>query len=236
MRRLFPFLLVLILSCVSWGQGSSFTSWTVNAAGKPIVATVKACQWTASPVVPCINPVTIYSDQTLATPVANPITTDGSGNFTLYSTPGFYIVQSCIPNTTLCVTQTILLPIANGTDAQLNSITISGYPVFSGVCPGIGLNPADYPGLQVLAVDSDCQWKFLKSGVFKPILPQVGTKVLAAGTGTVVFSPAFVATPVCVANDQTALADVKPVPTNTQVVFTGTGADTIAYACYPNPN
>ncbi|MGA8142922.1 MAG: glycosyl hydrolase family 28-related protein [Candidatus Acidiferrales bacterium] len=64
-----------------------------------------------------------------------------------------------------------------------------------------------------------------------------GTVVLVAGTATVTFPTAFTSTPVCVANDQSAIATVRVQPSATAVTLTqSSGTDTIDWVCVGNPN
>jgi hypothetical protein len=64
-----------------------------------------------------------------------------------------------------------------------------------------------------------------------------GTVALAAGTATVTFPTAFTSTPVCVANDQSAIATVKVTPSASSLTLTqSSGTDTINWVCIGNPN
>ena len=63
-----------------------------------------------------------------------------------------------------------------------------------------------------------------------------GTVALVAGTATVTFPTPFTSAPVCVANDQSAIAPCV-VPSATAVMLTeASGTDTIAWMCIGNPN
>lgn len=64
-----------------------------------------------------------------------------------------------------------------------------------------------------------------------------GTVSLVGGTATVTFPTPFASTPVCVANDQSAIATVRVQPSTTSVILTqSSGTDTIAWMCIGNPN
>jgi hypothetical protein len=64
-----------------------------------------------------------------------------------------------------------------------------------------------------------------------------GTVALVGGTATVTFPTPFASTPVCVANDQSAIATVRVQPSTTSVMLTqSSGTDTIAWMCIGNPN
>lgn len=64
-----------------------------------------------------------------------------------------------------------------------------------------------------------------------------GTVALVGGTATVTFPTPFSSTPVCVANDQSAIATVRVQPSATALTLTqSSGTDTIAWICIGNPN
>jgi len=64
-----------------------------------------------------------------------------------------------------------------------------------------------------------------------------GTVALVGGTATVTFPTPFSSTPVCVANDQSAIATVRVQPSATALTLTqASGTDTIAWICMGNPN
>jgi hypothetical protein len=64
-----------------------------------------------------------------------------------------------------------------------------------------------------------------------------GTVALVAGTATVTFPTPFASTPVCVANDQSAIATVKVTSSASALTLTqASGTDTINWLCIGNPN
>jgi hypothetical protein len=64
-----------------------------------------------------------------------------------------------------------------------------------------------------------------------------GAAKLSSGTVTVTFPTPYQNAPICVANDTSSASNgIKPTPAPTKVVFSGTGADSIAYICIGNPN
>jgi hypothetical protein len=64
-----------------------------------------------------------------------------------------------------------------------------------------------------------------------------GTVALVGSTATVTFPTPFASTPVCVANDQSAIATVKVTPSATSLTLTqSSGTDTINWICIGNPN
>jgi hypothetical protein len=58
-----------------------------------------------------------------------------------------------------------------------------------------------------------------------------GLVALVSGAATITFTGTYVTAPVCVANDTTAAALVKPSATTTGLILTGTGTDVISYHC-----
>jgi len=64
-----------------------------------------------------------------------------------------------------------------------------------------------------------------------------GSVALVGGTATVTFPTPFSSAPVCVANDQSAIATVRVQPSATALTLTqSSGTDTIAWICVGNPN
>ena len=64
-----------------------------------------------------------------------------------------------------------------------------------------------------------------------------GTTKLSNGTVTVSFPTPYRNAPICVANDTTSTSNgIKPTSATTNVTFSGTGTDSIAYICVGNPN
>jgi len=64
-----------------------------------------------------------------------------------------------------------------------------------------------------------------------------GIVALVGGTATVTFPTPFASTPVCVANDQSAIATVKVTPSASSLTLTqSSGTDTINWICIGNPN
>jgi len=64
-----------------------------------------------------------------------------------------------------------------------------------------------------------------------------GTVALVGGTARVTFPTPFASTPVCVANDQSAIATVKVTPSASTLTLTqSSGTDTINWICIGNPN
>jgi hypothetical protein len=64
-----------------------------------------------------------------------------------------------------------------------------------------------------------------------PVAMEFGTKVLAAGTGSVTFATAFSSAPVCTLGEATAANAVKYASTTTTLTITGTSTDSISWIC-----
>lgn len=86
-------LLALLFPSISFAQnGGALVSGIVvlGSTGRPVAgATVTVCQLTDNGV-PCTQTVNLYSDPLLTVPMANPTTTDGSGNVFAFAQPGAY--------------------------------------------------------------------------------------------------------------------------------------------------
>lgn len=63
-----------------------------------------------------------------------------------------------------------------------------------------------------------------------------GTCTSGTTTCNVTFATPYASSPVCVANNTSAINPVKVAASASGVIFTGTSGDVIAYACFGNPN
>jgi hypothetical protein len=117
-------LLVTLAAICAWpqllqAQGAQYSTIALNVLGRPLPGVnIAVCNSTATmgtAATSCSPLVTIYTDETLSTPAANPFTADALGNYTFYAQPGKYQVQiygtgitttmkpvilSCAPNST----------------------------------------------------------------------------------------------------------------------------------------
>lgn len=103
MRRLL-FALLLLTATLSWGQGVCVGGSTVlNKGGFNQLATVISNasiyvgQYGATGI-PLTPAATVYTDKTLSTIAAQPLSTDVNGNFTICAPPGSYTVAITAPN------------------------------------------------------------------------------------------------------------------------------------------
>lgn len=80
-----------LLTGIAHAQGGSYNSSVLSPSGRPIGgAKVTVCT-SGGTGIPCTPHASIYSDAALTVPMANPLTTDGHGNFSFFSASGVYI-------------------------------------------------------------------------------------------------------------------------------------------------
>ena len=85
--------LLALLAPVAHAQGSRRDDIVFGPGGHPVAgATVTVCQASATGT-PCAPLATLYTDATLTVPTANPLQTDGIGNYHFYAPAGRYVVQ-----------------------------------------------------------------------------------------------------------------------------------------------
>ena len=104
--------LVAPLAPVAHAQGSRRDDIVFGPGGHPVSgATVTVCQASATGT-PCAPLATLYTDATLTVPAANPLQTDGIGNYHFYAPAGRYVVQISGPGIsgTLTYRDVILAP------------------------------------------------------------------------------------------------------------------------------
>src|SRR5271167_1093813 len=85
--------LIALAAPVSHAQGSRKDDIVFGPSGHPVAgATVRVCQPTATGT-PCSPLATLYTDATLTVPAANPLQSDGIGNYHFYAPAGRYQIQ-----------------------------------------------------------------------------------------------------------------------------------------------
>ncbi len=116
--------LMLIFATPARAQGSRHDGVVQGEQGIPVAgATIVVCTQPANvTITPCTPLANLYTDTTLTTPAANPLTSDGLGNFHFYAAPGEYTVQVYGPGINTYTTPDVLLP-ANPSNAQFGSIS-----------------------------------------------------------------------------------------------------------------
>src|SRR6202166_4610535 len=81
-------------------QGSRKDDVVFNAQGRPMAgATVRVCT-SAATGQPCSPVALIYSDAALTQALANPLASDGLGNYSFYASPGRYMIEISGPGIT----------------------------------------------------------------------------------------------------------------------------------------
>lgn len=112
-------------------QGSRKDDVVFNAQGRPLAgATVRICQADATGE-PCSPLASIYSDEALTKPLANPLSTDGMGNYTFYAVPGRYMIEISGPGITTKQIPDVILPSDPSAPTFTSLTTTSGISAFS---------------------------------------------------------------------------------------------------------
>jgi hypothetical protein len=112
-------------------QGSRKDDVVFNAQGRPMAgATVRVCT-SAATGQPCSPLASIFSDPALTQALANPISTDGLGNYTFYAAPGRYEVEISGPNITTKQLPNVILPNDPASPTFTTVTTTSGITAFS---------------------------------------------------------------------------------------------------------
>ena len=87
------FAILMLAAPGAQAQGSRKDDIVLGPSGHPVAAaTVRVCQPTATGT-PCSPLATLYTDATLTVPAANPLQTDGIGNYHFYAPSGRYQIQ-----------------------------------------------------------------------------------------------------------------------------------------------
>jgi hypothetical protein len=114
-----------------FAQGSRKDDIVFNAQGRPMAgATVRICT-SAATGQPCTPLALIYSDPGLTQALANPISTDGLGNYTLYAAPGRYEIEISGPSITTKQIPNVILPSDPTAPTFATVTTTSGISAFS---------------------------------------------------------------------------------------------------------
>jgi hypothetical protein len=133
--------LLFLSSSIGWGQVGSDIALQ-GQAGNWVQfipnAQVTVCTSSALPVGNTCAPLaTVYTDQTLGTPLAQPVLADATGNYTVFAAGGIYFVcvvnPNVTPNTHYCKLVQIGL---SGNFAPINSPAFTGIPTAPTAAPG----------------------------------------------------------------------------------------------------
>jgi len=92
-RRFIIVALLLAVPGIVRAQGSRKDDIVLNRFGQPVAgASITVCTAGATGT-PCSPLAGIFSDVALTQPLANPLTSDGQGNYHFYAAPGRYLIQ-----------------------------------------------------------------------------------------------------------------------------------------------
>jgi len=96
--------------CPAGAQGSRKDDVIINAQGRPLAgATVRICTAAATGQ-PCTPLASLYSDRALTQALANPLATDGLGNYFFYAAPGRYLIEISGPGVVTKQFANVILP------------------------------------------------------------------------------------------------------------------------------
>ena len=127
-------LAILAILCAAGpagAQGSRKDDVIINAQGRPLAgATVRICTAAATGQ-PCTPLANIYSNQTLTQALANPLSTDGLGNYFFYAAPGRYTIEISGAGLITKQFQNVILPNDPSDPAFTTLSTTSGISAFS---------------------------------------------------------------------------------------------------------
>lgn len=116
--------LLLVFASRVRAQGSRYDGVVQGEQGVPASgATIAVCTQPANvTIAPCTPLANLYTDDTLSAPAANPLTSDGLGNFHFYAAPGTYTLQIYGPGINTYTMPDVLIAM-NPSNAQFGSIT-----------------------------------------------------------------------------------------------------------------
>jgi len=124
---------VAIFLCVgtACAQGSRKDDIVLNGQGRPMAgAAVRVCT-SAATGQPCSPLASLFSDSGLTQALANPIATDGLGNYSFYATPGRYEIEISGPGITTKQLPNVILPSDPTSPTFATVTTTSGISAFS---------------------------------------------------------------------------------------------------------
>ena len=148
-------------------QGSRKDDIVFNAQGRPMAgATVRVCTATATGQ-PCSPLAAVYSDAAMTQALANPLATDGLGNYTFYASPGRYEMEFSGPGITTKQIPNVILPSDPSSPTFTTVTTTSGISAFSLSLTGnltvagstAVLGTLTVGGIPVPSTTADNQWQ-----------------------------------------------------------------------------
>jgi hypothetical protein len=124
-------LAIAFFAATAGAQGSRKDDVVFNAQGRPMAgAAVRICTSSATGQ-PCSPLALIYSDPALTQALANPLATDGLGNYTFYAAAGKYMIEISGPGITTKQLPNVILPSDPSTPTFTTVTTTSGISAFS---------------------------------------------------------------------------------------------------------
>lgn len=115
----------------AYAQGSRKDDIVLNAQGRPMAgAAVRVCT-SAATGQPCTPLALVYSDPGLTQALANPLSSDGLGNYTFYAAPGRYEIEISGPSITTKQLPNVILPNDPSSPTFTTVTTTSGISAFS---------------------------------------------------------------------------------------------------------
>lgn len=149
-------------------QGSRHDDIVLGTTGHPVAgATVRVCQATATGI-PCTPLATIYTSAAMTTTSANPLQSDGLGNYHFYAPAGRYMIQITGPGIAGTITQpdVILSPDVSSTGAGNNisafglnlggNLTVGGNATISGTLTSGSFSPGAFTPTSLQVSGSGC--------------------------------------------------------------------------------
>jgi hypothetical protein len=128
---LLAFVFAALSAPAARAQGSRKDDIVFNPQGRPMAgATVRICT-SAATGQPCTPLANVYSDPALTQALANPLTTDGLGNYSFYAAPGRYEIEISGPNITTKQLPNVILPNDPSSPTFTSLTTTSGISAFS---------------------------------------------------------------------------------------------------------
>jgi hypothetical protein len=122
---------IVFFAVGAMAQGSRKDDIVFNAQGRPMAgARVRVCSASATGQ-PCTPLAQIFSDPGLTQALANPMATDGLGNYTFYAAPGRYEIEISGPGITTKQLPNVILPSDPSTPTFATVTTTSGISAFS---------------------------------------------------------------------------------------------------------
>ena len=114
-------------------QGSRKDDLVLNSRGQPLAgAQIRVCANNATTTSPCTPLASIFSDVGMTQAAANPLTTDGMGNYSFYAAPGRYVIEISGPGITTKQMRDVILPadpaapFVSGSAITAFSLTLTG--------------------------------------------------------------------------------------------------------------